>query len=404
MPFHAFLSVWLGSFTHHQAVIQSWKEVLLVVLSALAASLLVSSPQARDRLRTWPVILAGAFALVASTVTLFSHASLTAVAFGAKTDFEFLVAFVLAVIASSAIIMRRLTWAILVPAAIVVGFGILQVTTLPADFLTHFGYGPATIQPFLVLDPAIGSLRFSSTLGGPNQLGTYLLLPMALAAIIAIRKRYWWLLAIPVLGLIPLLHTYSRAAWLGAVATALVVLALVTPRRLLAWLAGVVALCGIVAALLTDQLLKSGGNFQYYLLHSSLKWNSLRGSDFEHLNSLRTGVSETLAQPLGHGLGSAGPAVFHSGSGAVIESNYLQLSYESGLAGLALFVGILVSLAFELGRRAAANDIAAATLATLTGMCVTCIFLPSWTDSSTALIFWIAAGTVVGLSPETRRV
>ena len=220
----------------------------------------------------------------------------------------------------------------------------------------------------------------------------------------AIRRRQWWLLAVPTLGLVPLIHTYSRAAWLGAVAAALVVLALVTPRRLLGWLAAIMALAGIATALLAGQLLKGGGNFQYYLLHSSLKWNSLRGSDFEHLNSLRTGVSESLAQPFGHGLGSAGPAVFHSGTGAVIESNYLQLSYETGVAGLVLFLGILISLAFELGRRAATNDVAAATLAALTGLCVSSIFLPSWTDSSTALIFWITAGTVVGLSPETRRV
>src|SRR5215510_9004576 len=72
MPFHAFLSVWLGHLTGHQTIIQAWKEVLLLILSILGLILLIREPKIRHRLRTWPAVFAGAFALVALIVTMFT--------------------------------------------------------------------------------------------------------------------------------------------------------------------------------------------------------------------------------------------------------------------------------------------------------------------------------------------
>src|ERR1700733_9038780 len=98
MPFHAFFSVWLGHLTGHQALIQAWKEALLVVLAGLGIVLVVINPASRDRLRNLPIMLGGAFAVIALLVTVFSRPPLTATIFGAKTDLEFLVAFGLAAI------------------------------------------------------------------------------------------------------------------------------------------------------------------------------------------------------------------------------------------------------------------------------------------------------------------
>jgi hypothetical protein len=405
MPFHAFFSIWLGHLTGHQAIIQAWKELLLVALSALGIVLLIRDPEARDRLRTWPALLSGAFALVAVLVTLFTQPSFKAIAFGAKTDFEFLLAFILALMVANPKLVRTLIWTILISSSLVIGFGLLQSSVLPPDFLAQFGYNTGTIAPYLMLDPAVGSLRFSSTLGGPNQLGTFLLLPLALAGVLIVRRRQWWWIPLIIAGAIVLTNTYSRAAWAGAGVAVLTLALTLVPSRLRAAAAALFAGLGLIGAVAVNQLLKKGGDLQYYIFHSNSLWRGERGSDFQHLQSLRLGVASTLGQPFGHGLGTAGPAVLHSGTnGLVIENYYLQLSYESGILGGLLFLAVIIATGLELARRAVRHDLAAATLAALVGISVTSLVLPAWADSSTALIFWITAGSVIGLTPETRHV
>jgi len=398
MPFHAFLSVWLGSITHQQAIIQVWKEALLLVLTILGLVLAWRDPEVRDRLRTWPAYLAGLFAVVAMVVTALTRPSFTAMVFGAKTDLEFLVAFVLAIMVATSKFMRQATWAILIPSIVVVGFGLLQISVLPPNFLTHFGYGVHTIRPYEILDSIDKNLRFPSTLGGPNQLGTYLVLPMGLAVLMALRRRRWWWILPALGGVIVLIHTYSRAAWLGVIVAGIVLALGLIPKRLRLWASGIIAALCLVTATLADYLVKRGSQLQYYLLHTNTH------SDEQHLASLKLGFTQSLARPLGHGLGAAGPAFFYTGQGPVIENYYLQIAYETGWAGLIVFVLLLASAARELAHRAFHNDLAAATLAALVGISVTSLFLPAWTDSSTALIVWTAAGAAIGAPRGHSRV
>jgi hypothetical protein len=404
MPFHAFLSVWIGTLSHHEALVQSWKEVLLLLLVAATLMLLKQDAASRDRLRTWPILFSGLFALVGLIITVIARPSLTAVVFGAKTDFEFLVAFSIAVIVASPRFLKNVTWAIMVPACFVIAFGLLEVTVLPHNFLTDFGYSASTIKPFEKLGPAVSSLRFPSTLGGPNQLGTYLILPFALGLVTSFRRRHWWWLLVVITDPILLVHTYSRGAWLGEAAAAVIVVVILVPSRFRFRAAAVLAACAVLAAAAIEWLVKKGSHLQYYIFHNAKLSDNNRSSDTLHLMSLHTGLSDTLADPFGHGLGSAGPAVFHSGMGLIIENNYLQVSYETGVIGAATFIAIVCLTACELARRSASIDLAAACLAALIGISITALFLPAWTDSSTALIMWISAGTAIGLSPDTRHV
>jgi hypothetical protein len=404
MPFHAFFSVWLGSLTGYQTIIQAWKEVLLLALGVLGALLVWRDPGTRRRLSGWPVRLIALFAIIALLVTAFARPPFTAMLFGVKTDLEFFVAFILAVLVATPRLVRTLVTVILASASVVVGFGLLQAYVLPAEFLTQFGYGPSTIPPYLKLDPAIDDLRFSSTLGGPNQLGTYLILPIVLAAVVALRRRQWWWLLLSVAGTVVLFHTHSRSAWIGAVVAVVVATILLVPRRhrLLAFL-GIGAAATAAAAYVT-QALGQGGKLQYFLLHSNVKWHDEGGSDFTHIESLNSGIAAIITNPLGHGLGSAGPAFFHTGQGRIIEDFYLQVGYETGLAGGLIFILIILATARELAARAARHDLALAAFAALAGISVVAIVLPSWADSSTALIFWTAAGSVIGLGREGKNV
>ncbi len=399
MPFHAFLTVWLGSLVGHRPVLQSWKEVLLLALGLVAAIVWWRTPGQRQHWRQPVVVLTATFIVLGLVVTVFAQPSLTSAIVGFKTDFEFLIAFVIAILAANSRLLRQLTTVTLVAGAVVVGFGLLQSYALPADFLKQFGYGPTTIMPYQVLDPAVDSLRFGSTLGGPNQLGTYLILVVCLALAVGWKRRRWWLLLVPA-GLAALVNTHSRSAWIGAAVGLIVVAIAALPRRW-RWAAGL-SLTGVVigAVISAVKLAVPGSKLQYYVLHGAAAWHARRGSDYGHLTSLQTGVDALVRNPLGHGLGSAGPAVFHTGSGRIIENYYLQVGYETGLAGMLAFIGLVGMVGYQLGRRLAASPMALALLGALVGISVTALVLPAWTDSTTALVFWILAGVTLGCKRE----
>jgi putative inorganic carbon (HCO3(-)) transporter len=86
---------------------------------------------------------------------------------------------------------------------------------------------------------AEGTVRIYATLGNPNLLGGYLLPILPLAAVALLRwpgaiRRLFALTAF-VLGLVALVLTYSRGAWLGMVASLAVLGLLLAMRRTVDW-------------------------------------------------------------------------------------------------------------------------------------------------------------------------
>src|SRR6266567_9262046 len=120
MPFHAFLSVWLGGLTHHEAVIQSWKEVLLAVLTMVATVWLWRDPAARQRLHQPVFYLVAASIGLGLLVTAIARPSFATAIFGFKTDDEFLLAFILAALVATPAFMHRLVKVTLAAASVVV--------------------------------------------------------------------------------------------------------------------------------------------------------------------------------------------------------------------------------------------------------------------------------------------
>jgi hypothetical protein len=397
MPLHAFMSVSLGHVFGHQALVQSWKEVLLVILAAAALVLVIGRPEHRRRLRQ-PWILAGAILIVLGLViTALSHPQPQAAAFGLKTDFEFILAGFIAAVCGTKDLLAKLVWAVIIGAALVAGFDLLQIFLLPPDFLTAFGYGPETILPYQHISSESPLLRFPSTLGGPNQLGTYLILPLCLSLALFIKRRNWWYGALFAACLISLTYTFSRSAWIGAAAALVLTMAAVIPAA--ARRPAAIAAAAILAVLLAAVpfALRTGGPVQYLLLHSSVSAHDQSGqSDSQHVLSLHNGVQSLIANPLGHGLGTAGPSTFHTGSVNIIENFYLQLGYEIGLLALLLFLFCVGALVWALLKVRAAAPLAVSTAAALIGISVVAIVLPAWADSSTALIAWICAGAAAG--------
>jgi putative inorganic carbon (hco3(-)) transporter len=396
MPFHAFGSVWLGSLFGHQAVWQSWKEVLIVVLAVWAAVIVWREPARRQRLRNHLVYLAGGFTLISLIVTAANHPHLTPALYGLKTDVEFLVVFVLAMVVADKQLVAKLSRVVVATSGAVIAFGLLQIYVLPKDWLTHFGYGATTIQPYFLVDPAVRSIRILSTLGGPNQLGGFLILPLCLVAWQLLHKPRWWQGLYLGAGLIVEWHTYSRSALIGLAAAFLIIGLLRTTRR---WRLPLLLVATILAAIAINLLTTDAGNqqdLQYYLFHQTTRNTGIQASTDQHASAYQQGLRVASAHPLGTGLGTAGPASLHSTHPFIPEDYYLQLAIETGVLGLVVFGALEVLLGLGLWHIGATTPGAAATVATLVGIGVVNLVLHGWADSSTALVFWSFAGAIIG--------
>ncbi len=395
MPFHAFLSVWAGHLLGHQAIWQGWKEVLILILVALAAQYVWHQPRRLDAIREPVALLIGVFAGIAIIVTALTHPSLRAAAFGLKTDLEFLIIFVIAELVADDALRKRLTTTVLISSAVVIAFGLMQVFLLPRDFLTQFGYGPHTVTPFQIVSPELPAVRILSTLGGPNQLGSFLILPLSIIWWRLLRRPRWWQLIYLLAGGVVLFHTYSRSAWLGLIVSLGVITAMRLPKR---WrIAGAIGSLATAAILVSTLLAISGSHklLQQYLLHQSFSAVPTDGSTNQHAGSLRDGYRLLIAHPFGLGLGAAGPASFHGSHPIIPENYYLQIGIETGFAGLLVFIALQIGLGIKLMRRANIWS-AVPLLGTLAGISVVNLFLHGWADSSTALVFWTLAGIAAG--------
>ena len=399
IPLHAIIVISLGHFVGHQDIWASWKEVLLILLTASTTWLVIIDSDSRQRLRRPAVYAIGAFAVVALAATLTNlgvhpgSIGTTNLVLGARDDLEFLVAAVIAIVVADTLLVKRLVYVLLGSTAIVVTFGLLQLTVLPHNFLSHLGYvaGPGQTAPFeTVLVGNVTHYRFGSTLGGPNQLGTFLILPLALTVAMGFRRYRWWLASAAMLPV--LFGTYSRGAWIGAIiAIAIVKIVSLQGRIRLVAMAAVAVLIVIVGGLAA--MPSSNNLVARYFHHGSL--TAASSSDSQHVSSLTNGLSNDVHAWYGRGLGTAGPATFHGATIHIIENNYLQIGYETGLLGMALFIAI-VGL-FVLGLHQG-NDrpIGLAASAAIIGVSITALVLPAWTDTATALTVWTVAGAALG--------
>lgn len=396
MPFHAFLSVWAGSVLGHQTLIQSWKEVLAIILAMLSLGIVLRNPQTIKRFRNPLFYAIGAFVGVALIVTLIARPNLTSAIFGIKTDIEFLVLFSVAYLVSSKVFVTRLAKIILVTGGITAGIGVLLSFVLAPDFLKIFGYGPDTILPYRLIGPESFGIRTPSTLGGPNQFGAFLILPLCMSVALMVRRWRWWQIPLTLTLIGGIAASYSRSAWLGAaIGVVVILLALVKSKRMLLALVIALIAVGSSVAYFSFNTIKNS-DLSFYLLHESSIPEFSSNSTAQHEAAFSTAITSLVEHPWGSGLGSSGPASFRGGLANIPENYYLQLAVETGIIGLMAFLGIIVILGRQLYLDRSKSFIALALFGGLIGLSVENLFLHGWADSSTALVFWILAGAYVG--------
>lgn len=410
LPLHAFLSTWLGTTIGPLLVWKSWKEIVLVGLLPLIAVYLVRCPGIARLL--WSHLInkvVAVYFLLHLGCAVFSQASIEAVGAGLLIDLRFLGIFLLAqlIVASNhPWIVRLKAWLPVWLLGVMLGLGglaLLQVTALPSDFLSHFGYSQdTTIAPITVIDDTNGALRAQATMRGPNALGQFLLIPLAFAVLFIRRKQALLLSASAlVLGVIALGLTGSRSAWLGCLAMMAALVCLYAPMsRLLFW----AKRTAIPVALVAGTLLVASitiAPLRLAIFHSSPGDPSLfEGSTEQHWQAIVNGLNYVVVHPLGTGPGSAGPASFynHNAPPLISENYFIQVAQEVGIIGLLLFLTICCLVARQLFRTNTTES--KLLLASFIGLSLVNLLLHGWADDPTAMVWWGLAGLMIG-TPKT---
>ena len=403
---HAPLTVWLGTFSpDYSLLIKSWKE-LLMILATLFGGMILYKKRQLPILTDPLIIVAGIYAAVHVLLLPVRFQGIESAVAGLFIDLRYVLFFVLVYIAVRLYPQVRRPFLItgLIGALVVTLFGLLQVFVLPPDILQHLGYGPSTIMPYLTIDQNEAYIRINSTLRGPNSLGAYAAIVLALVSAFWIKGHYKKIeKPLPVLELL-LVGTivcvwvsYSRSALVAAGVGLFIVLAATVLRKsIIRWVASLT----IIGAVLGSVIIVGGSDFvSNVLLHENLDGGSSVSSNDGHVDSLQDGSVRLITQPFGGGIGSTGSASLLGDSPLVIENQYLFIAHEVGWLGLICFLLLFGLILRELWW-ARADWLALGVFASGIGIGLMALLLPIWADDTVAIIWW---GLVaIALASRTR--
>jgi hypothetical protein len=407
---HAPLSVGLGTlFPQFDLMIKSWKEILMLVALVLSLVIITRRELWRELLSDMVVRLIVAFGLLHLMLAAVFYKGAAAVTAGLAIDLRFVLFFGLVYVAMKIAPQYRslMVKIALIGACIVVGFAALQLF-LPADILSHVGYGKDTIAPYLTVDKNPKYIRENSTLRGPNPLGAYAGMVLGLLAATLAKKSLQLrnkknLIAVIVLGVcstIALWVSYSRSAWVAGIVTVFAVVAVTVFRKLprRAWIISCIVIVAVAGGLIASR----GSSFvSNVILHENPNGGSSVSSNDGHVQSLESGVSALVRQPLGAGVGSTGSASLFSGMPTVVENQYLFVAHEAGWLGLLLFVALYGLVLWRLWRRRS-DWLNLGVFASGIGLGIIGLLLPVWADDTVSIIWWGLAAIALGGSYERK--
>lgn len=410
MPIHAFVSTWGGTAIGPLLVWKSWKEILLVALLLVFGVWLTQMP---GRLKQFFddrfVAIIGLYALMTVIYGIFfiSQNGLEATVAGVMMNLRYpLIALLFyGVFRFSAIdyaVWRRYAAGFLIAAGTMLALiGIAQVTVIPKDFLSQFGYDKTTtIAPYTLIDQNPDALRAFATLRGPNDFGAYLILPLLLTCL-AIRKRRWMIMPLLLMVEASILSG-SRSAWIGTLVAGGCLSLFLIGRKLFAskkLLSGIAV--GFVSALIVFYAAFSIPSLRLAIFHSSPGDSSLtEGSTDQHWKATSAGLHRVATNPLGCGPGCAGPASYYGNSPEISENYYVQILEEVGIGGALLWATLVAIVARRL-YRARGDWIAQVLLASGIGISVIGLLLHVWSDDPLSLTWWALAGMVLGVLART---
>ncbi len=420
LPFHAFLvtvgtRIIVGPDQGPLSWLALWKEGLLALILIIAGiEWLMSRPKIRiDKIDA--IILA--LLVLSVVVTMTTHKNWSLYTFGFRYDFVPLVAF---------LVLRRVPWTelffihakrtLLIVGSIVAGYGIISFF-LPSAFFHWLGYSDLhslyvpgkPIAAFQMIGET-GLRRIQSTMSGPNQLGLWMLIPLAVAIT---RKK-----AVSIVCLIAIAMSFSRAAWISAfIMVAIVAWPYIkqTSRRMHFSIGGTIVAAAILLSIFFPSII--------------VRITSSRG----HIEGPIQAIHTMIRHPFGRGLGMAGPASNRVSDACVLlretddpswaaarpdlcvflgdtqvqpvdrvcscpflpENWYLQIGAEMGWIGFALYIALMV-LVFRGINRVTRNELRVAFI----GLSVAALFLHAFEDAAVSYGLWVLIATAVTIAKK----
>lgn len=406
MPFHAFISTWGGVSVGPLWLWKSWKELLLVALVIPTLAWLITQPRVLRELIKKHLVQALLIYLAISAVVAVVYwrsNGVDAVSAGLAMNLRYLAVTALAYLlfcygGVSKLWLAHAKHYVVGIGVLLALLGILQVLALPSDILTHFGYNKdTTIAPTSLIDNNLEQLRAFATLRGPNDFGAFLILPILLVAV-SFRTFPGWVgvSTLAIMGL-ALFMSGSRSAWLGLIVALTTLGAIQLGKRLSRRQIGVGVVTLLFAAFLVLFAAVNIPVVRMAVFHSSPGDPSLtEGSTDNHIAATLGGIERVANNPLGCGIGCAGPASYYGSSPMISENYFVQIAEETGIEGLIAFIGLLSVVALSLLRARREVRFSRALLATLVGYVAIGLLLHVWADDPLSITWWMLAGAVLG--------
>lgn len=294
------------------------------------------------------------------------------------------------------VVSRRILIALTAVGVALAVIGILQVTVLPRDLLSNFGYEKnTTIAPYMTIDENPNALRAFATLRGPNDFGAFLILPL-IAAFLLLKRTSWKAVTAAIIAA-GVMVSVSRSAWLGAITALVALLALTYGNDILRSKRFIYSsILGLFAMIILIFAAVSVPELRLAIFRSSPTDPTLtEGSTDQHLLATLGGLTRVGQNPLGCGPGCAGPASYYGAGAQISENYYVQIAEEVGVAGLALWLAIAYLVAKRLYEQRQ-DLLARALLASFAGISLIGLWLHVWSDDPLSLTWWGLTGAVLG--------
>ncbi len=420
MPLHVFIAQSASLLTGGLEIWKAAKDILIVVLVPFMLYLSYQRGLFRDKTFRWLIILGGLYTLLHALFVAFDQNDDTYSAIvGSVYNTRLLGYLLLGYLVGSAkngqkYLKYLLTAAVLVGTAVAL-FGVFQYF-LPSDLLTHVGYSlERGVKPLFFIDDRPELPRIMSTLKDPNSLGAYLILPIlavgyALFSSTANKKlfarefRKGSLAVMLGVMLVALFLTFSRGALLGFVLSIITILCIVIGERVLVYIKKyyIFLLAFIILVSLFLFQVRNSAFVQDYIIHAAVSTDQEDPNE-KRITLQQDAINEIVETPEGSGPGSAGLVSISNPKGGVLTENYyLQIAYEVGWLGIALFVSVLSIIGYQL-LKIRKIPIATVLLSSLVAYLFYSLLIHLWSNEAIALQWWLLTGAILGAMAKLQK-
>lgn len=405
MPVHIFLSQWLSTYTGGLEVWKAAKDVVLVLSVFPLLYIAYRQGSFKDKFFKRLIGLGVIYVTLYALFLLFDkNADTKSAIIGSVYNTRllgcFLLGWAVAKSENGKVYTKKLLQLALIMCGVVASFGVVQYF-LPKDFLTHFGYSVARgVKPIFYIDDKPDFPRVMSTLRDPNSLGAFLALPITYSFLFLFVKKGKqthkvfsdrWLKILLAVSVICLVFTFSRSGLVTVFASlaALLVVSIKNKKEVIKKYAPLAVITLVISALLLF-VSRNTYTVQNLIMHAD------KSTVQEDPNELRLSLGKKVAEhiknfPFGEGPGTAGLVSINNPKGTQLTENYyLQIAYEVGLLGLAIFLAIYGLILFRLYKNG--TQTTAVLFSTGLGILVFGLLNHSWSNEALALQWWILAG------------